>query len=193
MPIVTQNFHNQIMSSLRALHNVKIQLYTNDMQSPTASKVKELEHQTTEKFLKVWLWFLKAPGLSPIAEMPGAVFSPMTTSWFQGLWKWLALYLEIEESFALKERELSLLTSRALRSTKMKSPNKVKEQICNMRNRLCLFQSSAPHRVRDHIAITCGVLRGFLFPPLRLHLPWFLDFPHTHGATPTSVSGHTRS
>ena len=85
MPIVTQNFHNQIMSSLRALHNVKIQLYTNDMQSPTASKLKELEHQTTEKFLKVWLWFPNAPGLSPIAEMPGAVFSPMTTSWVQGL------------------------------------------------------------------------------------------------------------
>ena len=87
MLIVAQNCHNQIMSSLRALHNVKIQLYTNDMQSPTASKLKELEHQTTEKFLKVWLWFSKAPGLSPIAEMPGAVFSPMTTSWFQGLWK----------------------------------------------------------------------------------------------------------
>ena len=44
----------------------------------------------------------------------------------------------------------------------IKSRKKVKDQICNMRNGLCCFQSSPPHRVHGHTVITCGGLRGSL-------------------------------
>ena len=63
MPIVTQNCHNfhnlKIMSSLRVSCNVKLQLFTNDMQNPAASKLEELVCQAIERFLIVWLWFSK--------------------------------------------------------------------------------------------------------------------------------------
>ena len=57
-----------------------------------------------------------------------AFFCPVMFGWFKGLWKWIAPLG--------KERALRPLISRALKSTKMKSPNKVKDQICNMGNGL---------------------------------------------------------
>jgi hypothetical protein len=72
MPIMIQNRHNfhnmTIMSSLRAPCNVKIQLYTNDMQNPTASKLEELVRQAIEKFLIAWPWFFKERAIESLLD-----------------------------------------------------------------------------------------------------------------------------
>ena len=68
MPIVTQNCHNKIMSSLRELCNVKIQLFTNDMQNPTASKLEELGLQAIEMFLIAWSLCLKCRAIESFLD-----------------------------------------------------------------------------------------------------------------------------
>ena len=77
------------------------------MQSPKASKLKELEHQTIEKFLKVGLWFSKAPGLFPncgnarrILQPRGNQLVPRALEMISSFWKIKRASPSKKESFA---------------------------------------------------------------------------------------------
>ena len=73
----------------------------------------------------------------------------------------------------------------------IESRKKVKDQICNMRNGLCCFQSSPPHRVHGHTVITCGGGCGHPFSHLRFPLPMVVMFPaRTRRHIHIGIGGH---